>query len=113
MPTADTGAGTSLETFDIPFACSLTALRWACDVVGSGAGTLRVTVCKVTLPSTVVETALEVTVDVDSTLDVSDTEPAGSIACAAGDRIAVKIEVSGTVSGSPTRPRAQVQITPT
>lgn len=112
-PSADTGASASIETYEIPFACSLTGLRWWCDGLGSGTGTLTVTACKIALNGTVTTTALEVTVDVDADRQVSDAEAAGSIVCAAGDLIAVQVTINGTVSASQTRPRAQVQLTPT
>lgn len=111
-PSADTGSTSSIETYEIPFACSLTALRWWNDGVGSGTGTLTVTACKIALNGTVTTTALEVTVDVDVDRQVSDTAAAGAIACSVGDLIAVQVVVNGTVSGSQTRPRAQVELTP-
>lgn len=112
-PSADTGAGSVAETFEVPFACSLTALRWSCDGLGTGTGTLRVTVCRVSLAGTVTETELEVVVDVDATRLIQDTAAVGAIVCAAGDLIAVQAVVSGTISASQTRPRVQIELTPT
>jgi hypothetical protein len=110
---SDTGASTTIQTFVLLYDCSITELRWAADAVGSGAGTLTVTFCKVTLPSTITTTSLTFEIDVDVTLQNSVSVPEGTITGQSGDRVTVQVVVNGTVTGSQTRPRAWFKLVPT
>lgn len=107
---SDSAASTSIKWAHCPVDVFSVEMRYANRAFGTGTGDFTVTLCTINpADDTVTATAIEVTVDADSTRTASDS---GDVIIAKGAMIGVRTVANGTISASPASPIVMLTLNP-